>query len=38
MYPIPQVLNTPDDAVDDELPPLLIKIVGPERFCRKVRF
>jgi hypothetical protein len=29
MYPIPQVLNTPDDAVDDEPPPPLINIVGP---------
>src|SRR5262245_8422227 len=37
MYPIPQVLNTPDtpdDAIDDELPPPLINIVDPERVRR----
>ena len=34
MYPIPQVLNTPDDAVNEELPTLLIKIVGPELAIR----
>lgn len=34
MYSIPQVLNTPDDAVDEELPLSLINIVGPELVIR----
>jgi hypothetical protein len=30
MHPIPQVRNAPGEPVDSELPPSLIKIVGPE--------
>jgi len=34
MHPIPQVLNASGEPVDGELPPPLIKIVGPECVIR----